>query len=940
MEGVTTLMIITSVEDKAKRRLELKARSTSLMGISNEHQLKFNSIKDAKSLLQAIEKRDGFKMADGHVNNEGQMILEENRKEADCQCDKAEEAPNYALMAYTSTSSDLKIVDNCKKGLGYESYNAVPPPYTGKFMPLKPDLSYIGLDEFADKPVVNNCDAKTSETKPKDSENVNIARPKAVVNAVIDYEKIDGGYVAFGGNPKGGKITGKDTIRTSKLDFKNVYFIRELKFNLFSVSQMCDNKNIVLFNDTEYIVLSPNFKLIDESQVLLRVPRKNNMYSVDLKNIVPKEGLTCLCVKATSDESKLWHRRLGHLNFKTMNKLVKRNLVRGLPSKLFENIETCVACQKGKQHKASCTKDKTSGILKSFITRIENLVDHKGILRQYSVARTPQQNRVAERRNMTLIEAARIMIADLKLPTTFWAEAVNTACYVKNRVLVVKPHNKTLYELFHGRTPALIFMKPFGCPVTIPNTLNHLGKFDGKAGEGFFVRYSMNNKAFRVFNSRKRIMEENLHISDSGKKVDEDPSKGSECRDQEQDDNVNSTNNVNAASTNRVNAVYENISNELSFDPNMPALEDISTFNFSSDHEDDVEEVDMNNMDTTIQVSLVLTTRIHKDHPLDQVIKDLHSTTQIKSTLKNLEEHRAIGTKRVFQNKKDERGIMIRNKARLVAQGHTQEEGIDYDEVFSLVIRIEAIRLFLAYDSFKDFVVYQMDVKSAFIYGKIKEEQQASTYQSSPYTTSYHTPQFVSLGSSSSNLSISYPMNDTSSTVNHNAYIASAPPIDYATIAHHPSEFSSPETGLVVLLRTSSNPYQQATINDGRVTIQPIQVRQNHMSASSSRPFASGSGGTSGRQRVIMCYNCKGEGHMAKQCTKPKRKHDAKWFKDKVLLVQAQANGQVLQEEELDFLADLGTAESSTNQSVVTTNAAYQADDLDAYDSDCDELNS
>nr|GEV07892.1 hypothetical protein [Tanacetum cinerariifolium] len=203
-------------------------------------------------------------------------------------------------------------------------------------------------------------------------------------------------------------------------------------------------------------------------------------------------------------------------------------------------------------------------------------------------------------------------------------------------------------------------------------------------------------------------------------------------------------------------------------------------------------------------------------------------------------------------------------------------------------------------------------------------------------------------------------MNDTSSTVN--AYIASAPQIDYPPITHHPSKFSSPKTGLVVSvfqrgddpidainhmmsfltlvvtsrypatnnqLRTSSNPPQQATINDGRVTIHPIQGRQNHMSAGSSRPFASRSGGTSGRQRVIVCYNCKGEGHMAKQCTKPKRKRNAEWFMDKVL-----------QEEELDFLADLGTAESSSNQTVITTNAAYQADDLDAYDSDCDELNS
>nr|GEU86046.1 copia protein [Tanacetum cinerariifolium] len=156
-------------------------------------------------------------------------------------------------------------------------------------------------------------------------------------------------------------------------------------------------------------------------------------------------------------------------------------------------------------------------------------------------------------------------------------------------------------------------------------------------------------------------------------------------------------------------------------DPNMPALEDICTFNLLSDHEDDDKEADMNNMDTTIQVSHVPATRIHKDHPFDQVIRDLHSTTQTRNMLKYLEKHRAIGTKWVFQNKKDERGIVIRNKAILVAQGHTQEEGIENDEVFTPVARIKAIRLFLAYASFKDFVVYQMDVKSAFLYGKIKK---------------------------------------------------------------------------------------------------------------------------------------------------------------------------------------------------------------------------
>ncbi|GKB14545.1 putative ribonuclease H-like domain-containing protein [Tanacetum coccineum] len=182
------------------------------------------------------------------------------------------------------------------------------------------------------------------------------------------------------------------------------------------------------------------------------------------------------------------------------------------------------------------TKDKTSEILKTFITDIENLIDlkvkvircdnrtefknkvmnqlceMKGIKREFSVARTPQQNGVVERKNRTLIEAARTMLADSKLPTTFWAEAINTACYVQNRMLVIKPHNKTPYELFLGRKLALSFMRPFRCPVTILNTLDHLGKFDGKVDEGFFVGYSTNSKAFRVFNSRTRIVEENLHV--------------------------------------------------------------------------------------------------------------------------------------------------------------------------------------------------------------------------------------------------------------------------------------------------------------------------------------------------------------------------------------------------------------------------------------------
>ncbi|GJX33122.1 hypothetical protein Tco_0242977, partial [Tanacetum coccineum] len=142
-------------------------------------------------------------------------------------------------------------------------------------------------------------------------------------------------------------------------------------------------------------------------------------------------------------------------------------------------------------------------------------------------------------------------------------------------------------------------------------------------------------------------------------------------------------------------------------------------------------------------------------------------------------------------------------------------------------------------------------------------------------------------------------------------------------------------------MRNSSNLRQQAIINDGRVTVQPVQGRQISYVAGTTRTFTLGaSGSTSGKQRIVTRYNYKGEGHMSKQCTKPRRKLDDSWFKDKVLLVQDQASGQILHEEELAFLADPGIPEAQATQTVITHNAAYQADDLDAYDSDCDELNT
>ncbi|GKD62092.1 putative ribonuclease H-like domain-containing protein [Tanacetum coccineum] len=182
------------------------------------------------------------------------------------------------------------------------------------------------------------------------------------------------------------------------------------------------------------------------------------------------------------------------------------------------------------------TKDETYGILKDFITFIENqltnkvkaircdngtefknsklieLCGSKGIRRDYSNARTPQQNGVAERKNRTLIEVARTMLADSKLPTMFWTEAVSTACYVLNRVLVTQPHNKTPYELVSGKVPNISHLKPFGCLVTILNTSDHLGKFKGKADEGFIVGYATHSKAYRVYNLSSKKIEKTLNL--------------------------------------------------------------------------------------------------------------------------------------------------------------------------------------------------------------------------------------------------------------------------------------------------------------------------------------------------------------------------------------------------------------------------------------------
>ncbi|GJZ63810.1 putative ribonuclease H-like domain-containing protein [Tanacetum coccineum] len=626
------------------------------------------------------------------------------------------------------------------------------------------------------------------------------------------------------------------------------------------------------------------------------------------KGKIKTGGLACLIAKATTDESKKWHRRFSWVFFlrtKDETSGILKDFIRQIKNQLNQKVKT-IRCDNGTEFK---NKD------------VIEFYGSKGIKREYSNARTPQQNGVAERKNMTLIEAARTMLADSFLPNTFWAEAVSTACYVLNRVLVTKPHNKTPYELLTGKIPIISYIRPFGCHVTILNTIDHLGKFAGKSDEGFLVGYSLQSKAFRVYNLETKRVEENLHITflenkpnvagkgptwlfdldyltdsmnyhpvrsenqanlhagqqeanqnagtediidagDSEKedesaqdcfvlpiwpsysstitpdlKTDEDRCKPKRegpreeeqvfldelkrLKRQEKDANkvvevlrkefaqetknlviqagaakASSTNifsivstPAKASSTNLVNTVSTSVStasphdglslsdptNPEQDDSEIPPLEDIyqnSTDGIftNSSYDDEGAVADFTNLETVVNVSPIPTSRIISSHPSALILGDPTSAVQTRSKVNKssgahafvsyvqkqrrnnhkdfqhclfacflsqnepkkiseaLEDEnlpfgkKAIGTKWVYQNKKDERGVVVRNKARLVAQGHRQEEGIDYDEVFAPVARIEAIRIFLAFASYMGFIVYQMDVKSAFLYGKIDEE--------------------------------------------------------------------------------------------------------------------------------------------------------------------------------------------------------------------------
>ncbi|GJS09118.1 putative ribonuclease H-like domain-containing protein [Tanacetum coccineum] len=562
-------------------------------------------------------------------------------------------------------------------------------------------------------------------------------------------------------------MTGNKAYLVDYQEFKggSVIFGELQDFNLFFVSQMCDKKNKVLFTDTECLVLSPEFKLPDETQERF-----------------------------------------------------------------------CCYIYKGPQ------------------LRNPTNAKSKGIKREYSNARIPQQNGVAERKNRTLIVAARTMLADSFLPNTFWAEAVSTTCYVLNRVLVTKPQNKTPYELITGKIPIISYIRLFGCHMTILNTIEHLGKFEEKSDEGFLVGYSLNSKAFRVYNLETKRVEENLHtnflenkpnvagkgpawlfdldyLTDSmnyqhvtaenkanktvGPKkannsagtqdnnaenfeMEAEPAqeyfvlplwssytstiKSSKANNGSKKPNWEITSKTNeepvdqahqdlllqagaarASSTKYVNTTSTPVNTAspsrnvrpagLSYpDPSKYAnqddsqilgLEDIyevpnEEIFISASYDDEGAVVDFTNLETIVNVSPIPQSRIYSIHPSTQILRDPYSAIQTRSKVnKSSGAHALIEPKNISQALEDEswvdamqeellqfkiQKVWIMVDLPLVTHGHRQEEGIDYDEVFAPVASFEAIKIFLAFASYMGFIVYQMDVKSTFLYGTIDEE--------------------------------------------------------------------------------------------------------------------------------------------------------------------------------------------------------------------------
>ncbi|CAH9110852.1 unnamed protein product [Cuscuta epithymum] len=603
----------------------------------------------------------------------------------------------------------------------------------------------------------------------------------------------DGGNVTLGDKTKK-KVIGKGQVSISdSTTIKDVLLVDGLKYNLLSISQLCDDGHKVVFNSN-----ACTFFDRDSNNVLFVANRDGNLYKFSCDDF---SHATCLT--SMHDDAFLWHRRLGHASFDLLAKLSSNNLVVGLPFMKSAKLQFCDACKLGKQHRTSfkpknvvstsrplqllhmdlfgpvdvvslggaqfvyvivddysrftwtrllAHKYDAFNVFAKLCKRIQNekgytitcirsdrggefrnsefsaYCDDHGIDHNLSAPRTPQQNGVAERKNRTLQEMTRTMLNEHKLPQYFWGEAIQTACYMLNRVLLRPILKKTPYELWKGRAPNISYFKVFGCKCYILNTKDQLGKFEAKSSEGIFLGYSLVSKAYKVFNKSSRCVEESLHVE-----FDETdpfkPRKEVNLSDDEQEEESSQFDNpveIELADEHR-NPAGQN--NHIDLPKAFKHLKDHPSENIIGDISKGVRT--RGNINLCAYYAFIsqfepknIEEALSDDEWIISMQKELDQfeRNNVWELVERPSNHPVIGTKWVFRNKLDENGEIITNKSRLVAKGYNQVEGLDYEETFAPVARLESIRMLLAYACYMDFKLFQMDVKSAFLNGILKEE--------------------------------------------------------------------------------------------------------------------------------------------------------------------------------------------------------------------------
>nr|GEU88107.1 Gag-Pol polyprotein [Tanacetum cinerariifolium] len=558
------------------------------------------------------------------------------------------------------------------------------------------------------------------------------------------------GTVKFG-NDHVAKIMGYSDYQIGNVTISRVYFVEGLGHNLFSVREFCDSDLEVAFR--QYACFIRNLEGVD----LLTGSRGNNLYTLSLGDMMASSPI-CLLSKASKTKSWLWHRRLSHLNFGAINHLARQGLVQGLPKLKFKKDHLCSACAMGKSKKKShkpksedtnqeklyllhmdlygpmrvksvngkkyilviiddysrftwvkClrSKDEAPEFIIKFLKMIQvrlkmpiqriqtdngtefvNQTLHEyyeqvDISHETSIARSSQQNGVVERRNRTLIEAARTMLIYAKAPLFLWAEAVTIVCYTQNRSIVRLRHGKTPYELLHNKLFDLSFFHVFGALCYPTNDSKNLRKLQPKAAIGIFIGYAPTKKAFRIYNRRTRRIIETVHVD-----FDELTAMASE--------HGSSGPALHKMTPATISSGL--VPNPPSSTPFIPPLRTDWDIVFHSLFDE------------------LLTHPPSVDHPALEVIALISKVVAPEPDV-STDKVMVITLKWIYKVKLDELGGILKNKSRLVAHGYRQEKGIDFEESFAPVARLEAIRIFLAYAAHMNMVVYQMDVKTAFLNG-------------------------------------------------------------------------------------------------------------------------------------------------------------------------------------------------------------------------------